>query len=45
MGVISNFIVNKFYFQACDAKSGLGLQDGLDWLCKQLVAAGLQDLG
>jgi len=35
----------SWHIQACDAKSGLGLQDGLDWLCKQLVAAGLQDLG
>ncbi len=31
--------------QACDAKSGIGLQEGLDWLSRQLVAAGLQDLG
>jgi len=35
----------SWHIQACDAKSGMGLQDGLDWLCRQLVAAGLQDLG
>jgi len=34
----------SWHIQACDAKSGMGLQDGLDWLCRQLVAAGLQDL-
>jgi len=35
----------SWHIQACDAKSGNGLQDGLDWLCRQLVAAGLHDMG
>jgi len=35
----------SWHIQACDATSGTGLQDGLDWLCRQLVAAGIQDLG
>eukprot|EP00090_Calanus_glacialis_P010609 TRINITY_DN19049_c0_g1_i1.p1 TRINITY_DN19049_c0_g1~~TRINITY_DN19049_c0_g1_i1.p1 ORF type:complete len:602 (-),score=134.15 TRINITY_DN19049_c0_g1_i1:284-2089(-) len=34
----------SWHIQACDAKSGVGLQDGLEWLSRQLVAAGLQDL-
>merc|ERR1719468_465964 len=35
----------SWHIQACDAKSGNGLQEGLDWLCRQLVAAGIQDMG
>jgi len=35
----------SWHMQACDAKSGAGLQEGLDWLCRQLVAAGIQDMG
>jgi len=35
----------SWHIQACDAVSGMGLQDGLEWLSRQLVAAGLQDLG
>ena len=34
----------SWHIQACDAKSGEGLQEGLEWLSRQLVAAGLQDL-
>jgi len=33
----------SWHIQACEAKSGTGLQDGLEWLSRQLVAAGLQD--
>jgi len=33
----------SWHIQACDAKSGDGLQEGLEWLSRQLVAAGLQD--
>ena len=35
----------SWHVQACEAKAGTGLQDGLEWLSRQLVAAGLQDLG
>merc|ERR1712012_469691 len=34
----------SWHIQACDAKSGEGLQEGLEWLSRELVAAGLQDL-
>ena len=34
----------SWHIQACDAKTGQGLQDGLEWLSRQLVAAGIQDL-
>merc|ERR1719445_346148 len=34
----------SWHIQACDAKTGQGLQEGLEWLSRQLVAAGLQDL-
>ena len=30
----------SWHIQACDATSGTGLADGLDWLSRQLVAAG-----
>ena len=30
----------SWHIQACDATSGTGLSDGLDWLSRQLVAAG-----
>jgi tripartite motif-containing protein 23 len=35
----------SWHIQACEAKAGTGLQDGLEWLSRQLVAAGIQDLG
>ena len=35
----------SWHVQACQAKTGTGLQDGLEWLSRQLVAAGIQDLG
>lgn len=31
----------SWHIQACDAQSGTGLYDGLDWLARQLVAAGV----
>ena len=34
----------SWHIQACDAKTGQGLQEGLEWLSRQLVAAGIQDL-
>lgn len=34
----------SWHIQACDAKSGYGLQDGLEWLSRQMVAAGAPDL-
>uniref|UniRef100_A0A5F8GN88 RING-type E3 ubiquitin transferase n=1 Tax=Monodelphis domestica TaxID=13616 RepID=A0A5F8GN88_MONDO len=30
----------SWYIQGCDARSGMGLYEGLDWLSRQLVAAG-----
>lgn len=34
----------SWHIQACDALSGIGLHDGLDWLARQLVAAGVTDV-
>lgn len=34
----------SWHIQACDANSGYGLQDGLEWLSRQMVAAGAPDL-
>ena len=34
----------SWHVQECNAKTGLGLLDGLDWLSRQLVAAGVQDV-
>ncbi|XP_022167021.1 E3 ubiquitin-protein ligase TRIM23-like [Myzus persicae] len=34
----------SWHIQACDAQSGAGLHDGLDWLARQLVASGVHDL-
>ncbi|XP_063216763.1 E3 ubiquitin-protein ligase TRIM23-like [Bacillus rossius redtenbacheri] len=34
----------SWHVQACDAQSGAGLSDGLDWLSRQLVAAGVYDM-
>ncbi|CAC5386398.1 TRIM23 [Mytilus coruscus] len=34
----------SWHIQACDAKSGYGLKDGLEWLSRQMVAAGAPDL-
>lgn len=34
----------SWHVQACDAQSGNGLHDGLDWLSRQLVAAGVYDI-
>ena len=34
----------SWHIQACDAKTGTGLLDGLDWLSRQLVAAGVHDV-
>ena len=30
----------SWHIQACDARTGAGLADGLEWLSHQLVAAG-----
>lgn len=35
---------HSWHVQACDALSGTGLHDGLDWLSRQLVAAGVYDM-
>jgi len=34
----------SWHIQACDAKSGFGIHDGLDWLAGQLVSAGVTDV-
>ncbi|XP_035699322.1 E3 ubiquitin-protein ligase TRIM23-like [Branchiostoma floridae] len=34
----------SWHIQACDARTGMGLHDGLDWLSHQLVAAGVLDI-
>ena len=34
----------KWHIQACDAQTGVGLADGLDWLSRQLVWAGVVDV-
>ena len=34
----------SWHVQECNAKTGDGLMDGLDWLSRQLVAAGVQDV-
>lgn len=34
----------SWYIQGCDARSGTGLFEGLDWLSRQLVAAGVLDV-
>lgn len=34
----------NWHIQACDAPSGNGLYEGLDWLAGQLVASGVHDL-
>ncbi|XP_050532038.1 E3 ubiquitin-protein ligase TRIM23-like isoform X1 [Daktulosphaira vitifoliae] len=34
----------SWHIQSCDAQSGNGLHDGLDWLARQLVASGVHDL-
>lgn len=33
----------SWHIQACDVKSGLGLQDGIEWLSRQMVAAGASE--
>ncbi|XP_067425328.1 E3 ubiquitin-protein ligase TRIM23 isoform X4 [Emydura macquarii macquarii] len=35
---------HSWYIQGCDARSGMGLYEGLDWLSRQLVAAGVLDV-
>jgi len=34
----------SWHVQACDANTGMGLQEGLEWLSRQIVAAGAPDL-
>ncbi|KAH0627977.1 hypothetical protein JD844_008601 [Phrynosoma platyrhinos] len=34
----------SWYIQGCDARSGMGLYEGLDWLSRHLVAAGVLDV-
>ena len=34
----------SWHIQACDAKSGMGLHDGLEWLSRQLVATSVTDM-
>lgn len=33
----------SWHIQACDVKSGFGLQDGIEWLSRQMVAAGASE--
>ena len=35
----------SWHIQACDAREGTGLTNGLDWLSRQLVASGVHALG
>lgn len=34
----------SWHIRACDAQSGNGLHDGLDWLSRQLLATGVYDV-
>lgn len=34
----------SWHIHGCDAPSGNGLSDGLDWLCRQLLATGVYDI-
>ncbi|XP_071952197.1 E3 ubiquitin-protein ligase TRIM23-like [Antedon mediterranea] len=34
----------NWFIQPCDAQSGTGLKEGLEWLSRQLVAAGVLDI-
>lgn len=34
----------NWHIQACDAQSGIGLHEGLDWLSRQMVASGVFDI-
>lgn len=34
----------SWHIHGCDAPSGNGLTDGLDWLCRQLLATGVYDI-
>lgn len=34
----------SWHIQACDAQSGNGLHEGLDWLSRQMVASGVFDV-
>ncbi|XP_008468289.1 E3 ubiquitin-protein ligase TRIM23-like [Diaphorina citri] len=34
----------SWHIQACNAQSGEGLHEGLDWLSRQLIAAGVNDM-
>lgn len=34
----------SWHIQGCDARSGTSLHEGLDWLSRQLVAAGVLDV-
>ena len=34
----------SWHVQSCDARSGSGLTDGLDWLSRQLVASEVFDM-
>lgn len=34
----------SWHIRGCDASSGEGLHDGLDWLSRQLLATGVYDI-
>ena len=34
----------SWHIQACDANTGTGLEEGLEWLSRQIVATGGHDL-
>lgn len=34
----------SWHIQACDANTGMGLEEGLEWLSRQIVATGAHDL-
>ncbi|XP_013088787.2 E3 ubiquitin-protein ligase TRIM23-like isoform X1 [Biomphalaria glabrata] len=44
LGLLKLCCNRSWHLQACDAKSGQGLADGLEWLSRQMVAAGAPEL-
>ncbi|XP_041358678.1 E3 ubiquitin-protein ligase TRIM23-like [Gigantopelta aegis] len=44
LGLFKQCCSRSWHIQACDAKSGTGLSDGLEWLSRQMVAAGAPEL-
>ena len=44
LGLHKLLVGRSWCIQPCDAQSGAGLWEGLEWLSRQLVAAGVIDL-